>query len=184
MLESQLETLLKTTIAAGIAAWPGPTLPAGIVIQKAFQPRQAGVPTAPTITFYHKGPAVPRGFPKFDNFLDPADNVFKRSETQRKESTYMVGALYLQDPANVTQITEVDLLEMVRWILQGQNSIAAFKEQDVGVLRISQIDSNYFNDDRGQNENNPAFNIVFTYKNVVVFPVDGIQGVDATFQSI
>jgi hypothetical protein len=178
MLEFQLNPLLRSLINDGIASWTGTPLPAGIVVQKAFQPRQAGVPIAPTITVHNKG-TLPRGFPKFENFTDPDTQLLMIRERQRKESTYGVGALVLQNPLLTNQLTEVDVLEIVRFILQGQKTLDVLNPMDVGVLRITQVVSNYFIDDRGQNENNPTFDIIFTFTNEVVYPANSISGIDA-----
>lgn len=175
MLNSQLQKILITTIRAGLTAYPGtPPLPDGIIIQPAYQPRQQGVPIPPTITYYDKG-TVPRGFPKFENFTDPDTNVFMRRERQRQETTYQIGALVLQDPTTPDQMTETDVLNIVRSILQGQQALSILNPMDIGVLRVSQISSNFFIDDRGQNENNPIFDIILTYMQENVFPADAIQ---------
>lgn len=177
MLEWQLQQLLKSTIEAGIAAWPGAALPDGIIIQQAFQPRQEGVPSGPAIFLHHKGPATPRGYPKFENYTDPDTQVFMRSETQRMESTYQIGALVPQSPDTPDQLTEVDVLNIVRRILQGTGTLAILNPQNVGVFRVSTVDSNYFSDDKSQNENNPIFDIVLTHSDVVTYPAQASTSV-------
>src|ERR1700692_1503636 len=139
MLEWQLQELLISTIAAGIAAWTGPALPIGLTIQQAFQPRQQGVPSGPAVFVHHKA-TTPRGFPLFNNYTDPNTLVFMRKEQQRKESTYQLGALVPQSPGTPNQLTEVDVLNIIRHILQGAGTLAILNPQDVGVFRVSTID--------------------------------------------
>lgn len=175
MLETQLQKLLISTIAAGIAAWPGVALPVDLIVQQAFQPRQEGIPTGPFITVYHKGPAQPRGFPKFRNYTD--SNVLMREQRQRMESTYVIGGLIPQSPATPDALTEVDVLTIIRTIMQGTGTLNILNAQDVGVFRVTQVDSNYFQDDKAQNENNPMFSIVLTHSDVVTYPAPSITTV-------
>lgn len=177
MLEYQLQELLISTIAAGIAAWPGAALPVGMTIQQAYQPRQQGVPSGPAIFVHHKGPATPRGFPKFENYTDPDTQALMRRETQRMESTYQIGALVPQSPATPNQLTEVDVLNIVRRILQGTGTLAILNPQDVGVFRVGTVDSNYFTDDKAQNENNPIFVIILTHGDTVAYPAQSSTSV-------
>lgn len=183
MLEWKLQELLISTIRAGITAWAGAALPATLSIQQAYQPRQQGVPIDPAIFIYHKG-TVPRGYPKFENYTDPNTNVLMRSERQRKESTYQIGALVLQSPATPDQLTESDVLEIIRHILQGAGTLAILNPLDVGVFRITAVNSNYFTDDRSQNENNPIFDITLSHHEVVNYPAPAITTVTGTVNKI
>lgn len=179
MLETQLQKLLISTIRAGISAWPGVALPANLSVEQAFQPRQQGVPINPCVTIFHVGPARNVGYPKWINYIDPDTQLPMRMQRQRIESTYRIGALVPQSPATPNALTEVDVLNIVSTIMQSTDVLVALNAQDVGVLRIQQVDSNYFTDDKSQNENNPIFVIILTHKNEVSYSDKSISSVQS-----
>jgi hypothetical protein len=138
-------------------------LPANLVAIRGNQPRQQGAPTGPAIIVTHSG-NVPRGFAKRRNVWDSVNQVMNFEHSQRMESTYHVEALVPQSPATPDAMTEADVLNVARFILQNDAAMALLGAQKVYLLRVAKMDSNYIEDDSDQNENVPFFEITFQYR--------------------
>jgi hypothetical protein len=170
MDDATLLIQLISCLDAGIAEYNTlegvPALPAGTISQKAFQPRQEGAPTAPAI-IVNLARLVPRGFPKKKNTWNTTTSVMTRTHGQRMEATFHVEALVPQSPATPEAMTAAGVLNVARYILQNDATMATLAAQDVWLLRIDKMDSNYIEDDANQNENVPFFEITFVYRSAI-----------------
>ena len=172
MDDAALLILLISCLDAGIAQYNGygdavPQLPAGTIAQKAFQSRQEGAPDAPAI-IVNLSRLVPRGYPRKRNNWNLSTGVMTRTHGQRMEATFHVEALVPQSPATPAAMTEAGVLNVARYILQNDATIATLLAQGVRLFRIDKMDSNYIKDDKDQNENVPFFEITFTYRTAIV----------------
>lgn len=190
MLDNQLITLIISTIiaqeaAAGISGTP---------IKQAFQPTQQGVNTLPTAYLYKIGDA-PIGSPsRLDGFGDMnltteagsniltesgdilvAGNAWVHTEAQWYETTFQISALATQDPANQTQYTASDILNLIRYILQSSATIAALQAQRVGILRVMQVRNTPFVDDRQRHEYEPSFDFIVTHQQIIRTPAQVVS---------
>lgn len=168
MDESQLLVVLVGLLDTGIAAYNANTyntrkLPAGLEAVRAFQPRQQGAQITPTI-YVNQQETKPVGYPKRQSKWDEADGLMLSVQGQRLESTYHIEALVPQSPTDYTAMTEVDVLNIARFILQSDETIAVLTPQNVGLLRVTRIGSQYIDDDKDQNENVPFFEITFSHR--------------------
>lgn len=169
MDENQLLIVLIGMLDAGLAAYAANpyntrALPTGITSQRAFQPRQQGAPEGPAIIVNHSGTRQ-IGFPKrFSKQLNPPDGDWVKVQGQRYESTYHIEALIPQSPAEPNAMTESDVLNVARFILQSDEAVAVLTPQNIGVLRVTDLRSNYIVDDKEQNENVPFFEVTFSHR--------------------
>lgn len=166
MRDSALRTLLVSTLTAGIARWTGDALPVGLTVQQAYQPRQEGVPLGPTI-FFHPKDRTPVGTMSANDTISDDQTIFNHTQHQRVESTFQISALVPQSPADTDAMTEIDVLEVMRWLLQDSVTIATLAPLNVGVLRVTKLSSSFFEDDRHQNENEPMFDIILSHGDTV-----------------
>ena len=171
MDESKLLLLIISLLDAGIAAYAGgPTpLPVGLTAQRAFQPRQQGAPVNPAIVVNHTG-SVLRGNARRTSVWDASSSSFVYTYSQRMESTYHFEAIVPQSPEDYTAMTEADVLNVARFIVQNDTAISTLLAAPgrVSLLRVTKMDSNYIEDDKDQNENVPFFEVTFQYRWSVV----------------
>lgn len=169
MDESQLVIVLIGLLDAGIAAFnanpfnAARPLPAGLESVRAFQPRQQGAEIVPTIYVNHAG-TKPIGFPKRTAKWDTSTLEMVNTQGNRYESTYHIEALIPQSPADPTAMTESDVLNIARFILQSDSTLATLVPQNIGVLRVTELQANWIVDDKGQNENVPFFEVTFSHR--------------------
>lgn len=168
MDESQLLVVLVGMLDAGIAAYNANplntrVLPAGLIATRGLQPRQQGAPDVPAIVvnFSHKKQI---GFPRRKTQYDAVSQQAINVQGQRHESTYHVEAFVPQSPADWQAMSEADVLNIARFIMQSDEAVAALAAQNIGVLRVTDIQSNYIVDDKEQNENVPFFELTFSHR--------------------
>lgn len=169
MLDNQLISLIISTI---IAQEAGAGIP-GTSIKQAFQPTQQGVNTAPTAYMYKIGDKR-IGLPQRSDIWrpdDPADpqgpGIMIHTEMQQYQTIFQISALSTQDPANTTQKTASDILNLIAYILQSSPTIQILADQGIGILNVMDVRNPYFEDDRQRNEASPSFDFILTHMQVV-----------------
>lgn len=173
MLDNPLISLIRQTIialeaSAGISGTP---------IKQAFQPTQQGVNTQPTAYLYKIGDKR-IGTPLRSDKWDSVNSVMTHTETQIYETTFQLSVLATQDPANTSQYTASDITNLTAHIMQSDAALAAFRAQDIGVLRVMEVRNPYFSDDRGRFEASPSFDFILTHKQVIVTTTPIIQATE------
>ena len=163
MKTNELIQLFRPIIVNGLLALGYPN----VSVVQSFQPTQQGINNGPTVYFFkiydHR-----YGFLKRQDTWDPISETMIHTETQGYETMFQVNALMTQNPANTSQIVVSDLVNECAQILQSDIAINALFEQDVQILRITDIRNPYFVDDRDRFEGIPSFDFVLTYSNVSV----------------
>lgn len=170
MLESQLQILLRNVLIAGLAA-------RGVTAQvkSAAQPTQQGTPTAPTIFMVRFG-GKRYGSPTKTNYIDPVTQALMYSESEIFETTYQISALIRVDPsADPAAPNTLDLVKTAGDILQSRTAQDTLTANDVGVLRITDISTSFFDDDRDQFEENPTFKVTLRHSNVFATPANTVD---------
>lgn len=162
MTEKELYTLLCTVInngLAGVAAYTGTD------VRQADQSSKQGRPTGPTVLISNQ-PQRRYGFLRRDDKWDSIAAMMVHTETQVMETTFQVGALFEQDPAAVdaaTSPTAADLLNYVARILQSDSGRAAIIAGGADILRITDLRTPYFKNDRKNFEASPSFDFTLTH---------------------
>lgn len=165
MLESALSTLLRTVLLAGLADRGY----SDVLVKANYQPRQQGVPIEKSL-FVHQLGFHRYGYPKKEYIFNSNTSEYDYVETIIKHSKYQIAGLWPQSPGSPAGPTATDLLTIASDILQHNDALAIFKTNNVGILRIMDINTIYFENDRGQNEANPTFECVFGHTDVYTKP--------------
>lgn len=133
-----------------------------VIVQQMDQPTQQGIPTTPTVYFqkvYNHRYGWGIAYPKWDT----VSQTMVLHEDQWHETSFQVSALYIQNPITPNQFTAADLANEVAYIMQSQKTLIALMAQNVGLLRIENINNPYRQDDRDQFEALPSFDFILTH---------------------
>lgn len=162
MLDNELIALVLTTLIAqesiaGISGTP---------IKQAFQPTQQGANVQPTGYFYKVGDRR-RGYPFREDVYDSDQQAMVHTEKQAYETTFQISVLATQNPSTPTQYTASDILNLIAYILQSAQTVAALEAQSVGILHIGDVRNPYFVDDRQRFEASPSLDFTLTHYQVI-----------------
>lgn len=169
-----IATIIEQESIAGIDGTP---------IKQAFQPTQQGVNTQQT-AYLHKIGDRRLGTPLRTNVWNELTQTMVHTETQVYETTFQISALSTQNPSNTTQYTASDVLNLIAYILQSEQTINTFLAQDVGILRISEVRNTYFEDDRQRHEASPSLDFILTHKQIVASNVNVIQSTELNIEAV
>lgn len=163
MRDNELIAILRSTIIAQEAI-------AGIEdtpIKQAFQPTNQGVNTVPTAYLQKIGNDRRVGSPMRSDEWNTDLDVMIHTEIQQYESTFQISTLATQNPATPEKYTASDILNLIAYILQSENTIVALNEAGIGILKASDTRNPYFIDDRARFEANPSFDFTLTHKQII-----------------
>lgn len=132
-----------------------------------FQPTQQGVPDAACL-FLHKIVDVRVGCPQRKEQWNEDTQQFDYVESEQLETTYQFTARAPQNPANDTELTAGDYLKAAARALQSDPVIISLRQQEIGVLRIGVIRGGFAINDRGDFQEEPTFDVVFTHRNTTI----------------
>lgn len=88
------------------------------------------------------------------------------NQSQTKETTFQINTLVKQDPANLT-ITSKDLCTYVHMILQSKKCLDILKQNNIGILKVTEIRNTPFEDGDGNWAYNPNFDFTITHKHTL-----------------
>jgi hypothetical protein len=157
MTDNQLVAALIAAISAGLQAQA-----ISVGIEQNYQPTQQGAPSAPYVIL-HKIGDVKYGSPALADVYNTETEVMTHTETQIFETTYQVGAVAIQNPANVNSLTAADYVAAVSLALNSQTAIIGLAAQGIGMLRIRAIRQTFFRDEKGLFEAAPSFDFTVSH---------------------
>lgn len=170
-------------LAALIMAQVLPAMPAGVKLARNFQPRQHGASNTPYVYFVKIGDHRHGTPARKDTYVELTAD-FAHTETQVYETTYQFAAKVPQDPANVTELTESDILNAVSGIIQSDAILSAFQAQGVGILRVTDVRNAYVESDRDQFEAEPSFDVVLTHKRQIASTIPAVVTYEANLSRV
>lgn len=173
MLDSELIVILGAEIIAGAVA-SFPSLVGIPLIQKA-QPTQQGTATGPSIYFENIDDS-PRHWPSTQTAL--VDGVFKEITTQQIESVYQISSLLWQDPAATIIITAKDLASQIMMWFNSPATIQRLRRNNIGLLRVTKVRNEKFENESHQFEAHPSFDITITVNRTLSVEIPKITYVD------
>lgn len=179
MLDNQLIALIISTIIGQEAIADI----AGTPIKQAFQPTNQGVNTQPT-AYLHKVGDRRYGFRQTQDVWDAINSVMVHQETQQYETTFQISTLATQNPADTSQYTASDILNLIAYILQSAKTVAILQAQGVGILRVSDVRNPYFTDDRDRFEASPSMDFTLTHKQVITSTVPSVTRTELVIKPI
>ena len=166
MLDNELIEIFRPIIISGLSDYGISNID---VVQK-YQPTTEGIPSNPTV-FFFKVTDHRYGWVGRDSVWNPNTEVMESTETQDYETTFQVNALVPQSPGVDSGLTASDVVNSVAAILQSESTLAVFKNNDIGILRITDVRNPYFSDDKDRWEADPSFDFVVTHKQIRTVPV-------------
>ncbi len=148
-----------------------------VTVRQSYQPTQQGASSGPSVYFY-KLYDRRYGFLKRENIFNADDHVMEHIETQFYETTFQVAAWSIQDPSDIDSVTASDLANIVAGIMQSDSARLTLADNDIGILRVTDVTNPYFVDDKGRNEASPSFDFTLTHRQVVVTEENILQSVE------
>jgi hypothetical protein len=142
----------------------------GVVVQQKQQPTQQGTPLAPASVFVERLFDHRYGSPRI-GYEARSAGMLTEGESQIYETTFQISALKRIDPRNPMSITAPDLCNIVCLALQSRAIIRRLSEDDVGMLRVSEVRNLYFTNENDVQEAHPSFDLVLTYEREFSAPI-------------
>jgi hypothetical protein len=165
MMDNPLIALLITTINAGLAAQS-----VTVGIQQAYQPTQQGVPTEPYLLISKIADAR-YGFTQCTDAFDNETGVMTHSESEQILTTFQIGVSAIQNPADVSALTQADYIKAAATALQLQSAVSSLNAAGVGIERIMKIRQTFFKDEKGRFEASPIFEFTVSHFNTVSYEI-------------
>lgn len=181
-IDNQLFALLISTIEA---AQPSVGIPnvsgkPGVPVVQNYQPTAEGVSSGPFayITIISRRRYGSPG--RKDLWIPPVDpdpGKETHTETQILETTFQIGALVPQTPpsSDITSPTALDIVTLLSAIMQSTATIAILQENDIGILRVTDIRNPKFLDDKERWEAAPSFDFTLAHKLIVTTEIDVLE---------
>src|SRR6478736_6660500 len=154
-IEIAVMAILKPTMVAN------PVL-AQVGLQRGNQPRQQGSPSGSFVSFF-KITERNVGSPKRGTVWNMLTGQFDANLLQACAAIWQFQALVPQDPTNVDQPSESDVLQQFRAIMQTDAALDAFRARGIRIERIVDVRNPFFTDDHDQFEASPSFDVTFTF---------------------
>lgn len=178
MRDNELINLVGQTLTAACVAAGWSTFE----VLQVQGPTQQGTPSGPSVLFQKLFDA-PYGWPKEKltyNQATPQNPVdsFTDASIQEYQTTFQISSLVIQHPDDTALPTASDVANMMKQYMNARHTISEFMALGVGILRVTQVRNEYFEDDRHRNEAHPTFDIVFTHRRQVDFSVPAVHTVD------
>lgn len=137
-----------------------------IIVKQSYQPTSQGAETGKTAYLFK---LFDRRFGHVGrkDVWDQDTEKMIHTESQWYETTFQISTLVIQNPYNTNSLTSSDLANIICSILQSDFALNSFREQNIGVLRVTEVRNPYFVDDKDRNEASPSFDFILTHERVV-----------------
>ena len=172
MTDNELLALVIGIIRAGLTAQS-----ITAVVRQANQPRQQGTPTEPTILI-NKVSNKRYGYMQRSDTWIPEESIMRHTEKQWFETTFQIGALSIQNPTDLEQLTASDLVNTVAQIMQTDATLLTLRAENVGIYRVTNVRNPYFLDDKDRFEASPSFDFTLTHEQVYISEVPVLQSTE------
>ncbi|QOV06235.1 hypothetical protein CPT_Maja_015 [Burkholderia phage Maja] len=147
-----------------------------VVVQK-DQPTQQGVPSGGTV-FFELLFNREYGSPETKNSYNTQTNQFDETENQQIITTMQISALIPQNPENFDLPTANDVLEYVKRYVASRHVSRELVKKKANIFRVSEIRSQWFEDDNHQFSNHPNFDLEVAHSGAVTFSVAAVDRCD------
>lgn len=154
-----------------------------ISVLSSFQPTTQGTPVEPYLAITC---AASRryGYPQVLQDYNEATDMFDRVETYWLEETYQVTAYAISNPADVASPTAYVYATRAAAVLQSALLRGILLGVGVGFIRITDIRTPYFVNDRGQHEMTPSFDYTISRKEELVYSIPALSGAGVNIQRV
>lgn len=155
----------------------------GVKLARNYQQTQQGAASGAFVYFVKIGDHR-YGHPGRFDVWDAAAQTMRHTELQPYETTYQLSAWIPQDAADVTSLTESDILNIVSGIMQSDAILTAFRAAGAGILRVTDVRNPYIVDDRDRFEAVPTFDVVLTHKREIAATLPAVVTYDANVSRV
>lgn len=173
--DNALIDLLATQLEAAVlhGGW-------SFIVEQKDQPTQQGVPSEGAV-FFQKIQDRPYGSPMIRKVSNFPTMTFTEHNDQWYETTFQISALVTQNPENLTLPTASDVANYVKMYLASRASRMVLMQQNVGILRVTQVRDPAFQNDRERFEYHPNFDLTLTYQRTIDIVIPGTNDVRQDF---
>ena len=172
MKQKELIALVRSELLFGLARYGVTDLP----VKQGYQPTAQGRVTR--CVYFWMLPNVKIGAQIRSTVTDPVTLQLRTKETQNWASTFQVGALIPDDPADDQQQTANDITMLLSQIVVSQPFITALTKQNAGLRDVTPIRNPQFVNEQDQFEYNPSFDFTVTHKQSIMQLTDSIESVE------
>jgi len=127
-----------------------------------YQPEQQGAPEYPVAT-YHEVAARRYGSQGRKNKYNQTAEDFDHTEIWRLERTIQFAAWIKEDPSNLNLSTAYDVVDQVAAGLNSESVRESLLLSGIGIIRITDIRTTKFVDDRDDFMKEPNFDFIVNY---------------------
>lgn len=180
MNDRQIAALLMTHVKGAMAASPDLV---DVLLVRNFQSRQQGAASGPAVYFVKIGDNR-YGHVERKDVYNETSGAMDHIEKQAYLSTWQFSAWIPQTPADITALTESDVLNLVSGIIQSDNVLEALRGAGLGVLRVTEVRNPYLIDDRDTFEATPSFDVTFSHSRVTTSTVPTVTTYDASIHRV
>ena len=164
MTTYELFKFVKEKVDAYLATNPAY---AGLDLGQSFQPTSQGAEANQQLAMEL---IIDRkiGWPQRKEIWNDANQDFDHRELRQMESDFQMSALVLEDPQQPQLPTARDILVDVSTFLESTEFIEMLEEQDMGILRVTEIRNPKFENDQSDFQASPSFDFTLTHKHITI----------------
>lgn len=179
MTDNERFAILFPIIASGLAARGVDN----VAVLQSYQPTQQGASSGRAV-YLSLLPSVPVGHPRRNSYFDETEGIEKYEETQTYIANYQVNAYAPQDPTDVTSLTAMDVLKAVRQTLQSSDTITRLRDEKLAILRVNELRSLNFVNDKDRFEYSPSFDFALTYDEVYTVETPYVETIEQSINRV
>jgi hypothetical protein len=180
MMQIDLDVELRTALLAQLARYG---VDDATEVVQANQPTSQGAPSGPAILFAKLFDGMV-GWPQRKDVYNAETGLFDHVESQQVATTYQFSALARVASDDLTSPSAADLLGAAGAALRSDTMMAALRGKGVGVLRVGEIRNTPVQNEQGEYESNPSFDVVLTHRVAYVETVPALAAREVNIQRI
>jgi hypothetical protein len=169
--------------ASALAGW-------NYVTVQRDQPSPQGAVTAGTVYLerqFDDRYGWPAASSQYNPFVGPSQpgvlpqGTYTKTELQWIEARFQVSAMVIQNPADLTIPTALDVVRQAAQYMNARSIVKALKRTNgVSILKVGQVRNPWDKDDRDIYEATPSFDLVVQYQAELVFTIPATNIVQET----
>lgn len=176
MLDYDIVRIIRPIIINGLTSL---NIDASVLLN--YQPTKQGI-NENTVYFFNVGDNDIGYMGRHSTYDKDQDKLIYK-ELQVSETTFQVNTILKQDIENLT-ITAKDLCKYVKMILQSTETINILKENNLEILRISNIVNTPFMNSEDNYQYNPSFDFVIIHTQELEYNINKINKINQTVKEV
>jgi len=176
VLDYDINDIIGNIIINGLSAL---NIDANVLLN--YQPTKQGI-NENTVYFFNVGD-TDIGFMGRNSKYDKDQDKLIYKELQVSQTTFQINTILKQDIENLT-ITAKDLCNYVKMILQSTETINILKENNLEILRISNIINTPFTNGADNYQYNPSFDFVIIHTQELEYNINKVDKINQTINEV